>query len=61
MNPLSKRLYWFLSQDVARQNAAAATGRVLRDRRQRAEVQAFLAQADRSSPSALDQGSSAAG
>jgi hypothetical protein len=50
MSPLSEKLHGFLSQDVARQNAALAAGRMLRERQQRAEVEAFLAQVDRHSP-----------
>lgn len=50
MNPLTKRLHSLLSQDIARQNAATATGQVLRARRERAEVEAYLAQVDLHSP-----------
>ena len=47
MNALTKRLHDFLSQDIARHNAATAASQAMRDRRQRAEVEAFLAQAGR--------------
>jgi len=50
MNPLTRTLYGFLSQEVARQNAATATDRVLRERQQRAEVDAYLAHVDRAPP-----------
>jgi hypothetical protein len=52
MNPLTKRLRRFLNQDVARRNAAAATSQVLRERQQRAEVDVYLAQVDRSARAA---------
>jgi hypothetical protein len=62
MKPLAKRLYAFLSQDIARQNAATAANRVLRERQQRAEVEAYLAQLDRTSPRpAANQSRSVAG
>ena len=47
MNALTKSLHEFLSQDVARQNAAVAARRVQRERQQRVEVEAYLAQVDR--------------
>jgi len=46
MNALTRSLHTFLSQDVARQNAAAAARRVGRERQQRADVEAYLAQLD---------------
>jgi hypothetical protein len=51
MNALTKSLHMFLSQDGARQNAAKAARQVGRERQQRAEVEAFLAQADGRPPS----------
>jgi hypothetical protein len=50
MRPLSEKVHRFLSQDVARHNAAMAAGQLLRERQQRAEVEAFLAQVDRHTP-----------
>ena len=47
MNTLTKRLHDFLSQDIARHNAAVAADRAVRARRQRVEVEAFLARAGR--------------
>lgn len=44
MDPLAWALRAFLSQDVARYNAAAAAARLLRERREREHVDAFLAQ-----------------
>jgi len=44
MNALTKSLHMFLNQDVARQNAAAAAHQVVRERQQRVEVEAYLAQ-----------------
>ena len=43
MNALTKSLHMFLSQDVARQNAAAAAHQVVRERQQRVDVEAYLA------------------
>ena len=62
MNSLTKTLHRFLSQDVARHNAAAAADQLLRVRQQRAEVEAYLARVDRSAPSsARGLGTSAPG
>lgn len=62
MSALSEKLHRLLSQDVARENAALAAGRLLRERQQRAEVEAFLAQVDRlPPPSVLASRKSSAG
>jgi hypothetical protein len=44
MDPLAWALRAFLSQDVARHNAASAAARLLDQRRERDDVDAFLAQ-----------------
>ena len=62
MSALSEKLHRLLSQDVARENAALAAGRLLRERQQRAEVEAFLAQVDHlPPPSVLASRKSSAG
>jgi hypothetical protein len=49
----------FLSQDVARQNAAHAAGRVMRARQERAEVEQFLARLDSHQPAGAGPSSGA--
>ena len=44
MDPLAWALRSFLSQDVARSNAAAAAARLLDRRQEQADVDAYLAQ-----------------
>ena len=44
MDPLAWALRTFLSQDVARSNAATAAARLLDRRQQQADVDAYLAQ-----------------
>jgi hypothetical protein len=44
MDPLAWALRSFLSQDVARSNAAAAAARLLDRRQEHADVDAYLAQ-----------------
>jgi hypothetical protein len=51
MNPLPKTVQRFLSQDVARHNAATAARRVVSERQQRADVAAYLERVDTHPPS----------
>jgi hypothetical protein len=44
MDPVAWALRTFLSQDVARNNAAAAAARLLDRRQEQADVDAYLAQ-----------------
>lgn len=50
MNWLTWRPSELLSQEVARHNAAAAAGRLMRERRERTDVEAYLARLDHQRP-----------